>query len=545
MHLGRPLKSLVFMALLTLASSCSKSGDGNSTKPASPTPLAPGTVLRVHWAGKQKLGVSASAYSFMRLWEQPNGRTMQAQFMERLASAPWRLITNRPPAVTAPIPEVKAMIYDIINEETFLEIRRNGTDEQLAFAIRLDTSRAGPWSQHLASVISSLEGNFPSRQAAGWTSRGKSSGKQFDAQIVGPWLLFGIAKNANSLLQEIKGRIEKESAPFTITTNAHWLAVDADLRWVAEQTGLAPEPTADLPRVSLLMDGNGAYAETRGELVFANALGLKLEPWSFPKDQLQGAIASFSAVRGVGPWLPTTRAWSDLKLGAAPNQIFTWADARAPLQMHLAAPSENASEITKGLLENFAPRANAWLNEHALGSVAPWPNSSSVVWKDLPMIAPYLTATNSGWLIGGTSPSPLPDAKPLTVYQRPSLDELLTDIQSRTNLVAYHWEATGSRAESTHVLGQLLRAITRHPQMPANTPSSQWLESARDRLANSTTTVTLTKPNTLSFERRSTTGFTALELHAIADWMESPQFPRGFYSTLSPVGPPLQPAGKQ
>ena len=127
----------------------------------------------------------------------------------------------------------------------------------------------------------------------------------------------------------------------------------------------------------------------------------------------------------------------------------------------------------------------------------------------------------------------------------PSLNELLADIASRTNLVAYHWEATGSRAESTHVLGQLLRAITRHPQMPANTPSSQWLEAARSRLANSTTVVTLTKPNTLAFERRSTTGFTALELHLLADWMESPQFPRGFYSTLSPVGPPLQPVAKQ
>lgn len=545
MHLGRPLNSLIIIATVIFACGCSKNEPTGSSTSASPTPLASNSVLRVHWAGKQKLGISASAYTFMRLWEQPNGRMMQAQFIERLASAPWRLITNRPPVVSAPVPEVKAMIYDLINEETFLEVRKDGSDEQLVLAVRLDKERTGAWSSRLAMVLSSLEGHFLSKQATGWTGRGQSSGKQLDIQASGSWLLFGVASKTNPLFKELSDRITQQGAPFTITTNTHWLAIDADVRWAAELVGIPTQTDADMPRLTLVMDGDSAYTETRGELVFNHPLGLQLEPWSFPKEQIKGEVMSFSAVRGIGQRLSTMSLWNEYKLGAAPNQIFTWSDARAPLQMHLAAPTENAAGITRALLDNFAPRANAWLNDHALGSVVPWPDSSSVVWKDLPMIAPYLTATNSAWLMGGTSPTPLPEAKSLMVYQRPSLNELMTSIGNRTNLVAFHWEATGGRAESTHILGQVLRAITRHPQMPANTPSSQWLESARNRLANSTTTVTLKNPNTLAFERRSTTGFTALELHLIADWMESPQFPRGFYSTLSPVGPPLQPAGKQ
>jgi hypothetical protein len=38
----------------------------------------------------------------------------------------------------------------------------------------------------------------------------------------------------------------------------------------------------------------------------------------------------------------------------------------------------------------------------------------------------------------------------------------------------------------------------------------------------------------LVFTRTSTVGFTALELHLLADWMESPQFPRGLHTLLAP-----------
>ena len=55
----------------------------------------------------------------------------------------------------------------------------------------------------------------------------------------------------------------------------------------------------------------------------------------------------------------------------------------------------------------------------------------------------------------------------------------------------------------------------------------------RLRLGNATTSLSLTASNQITLERRSTAGFTAAELHLLSDWLESPDFPRGLYSTRS------------
>jgi hypothetical protein len=53
-------------------------------------------------------------------------------------------------------------------------------------------------------------------------------------------------------------------------------------------------------------------------------------------------------------------------------------------------------------------------------------------------------------------------------------------------------------------------------------------------LDTSTTLVTQTGPAQLSFARQSTVGFTALELHLLGDWLESPDFPRGLHTFRAP-----------
>ncbi len=561
------------LSALFLAGGCSKTPASDlrspTSAPPSPTPLAPDTVLRIHWAGKQTLGVAASSYSFMRLWNLPEGRQLETQLLQKFSAAPWRVAANQPAAANNASAALRPMLYDVVNEECCLEIRGSAAQpEQTAFAIRLDDTRAKDWRKGLADVLGSTEGGYPTTRAHGWSLKSPRSQAVYEWQRAGGWVVFGRAQGTNALFQEVVDRIEREQVPFTVTTASHWLSVDADLSWLLSKanaagfTGQPPtRPSATLSpsdgerdgvrgisgRLSMVISGDGANTVTTGELVFAKPLALNLEPWNFPKSQVQGPVVGFSAVRGVGSWLTASKMWSDLKLGRAPNQIFTWADASTPLQMHLAAPGDSAKEIAKSLGDTFLTSGNAWLTEHGLGSIAPLPDAGGVIWKDLPMIAPFVGAKSDDLLVGGLVPNPQPQPgapAPVQIYPRPSLDEMLAEISSRTNLVAYEFETTGNRAESVHVLGQILRAITRHPQIPAGTPSAQWLQAARPRLGNCTTTVTLAAPDRLAFERKSTTGFAALELHLIADWMESPEFPRGFYSTLSPVGPALKPAGK-
>jgi len=67
----------------------------------------------------------------------------------------------------------------------------------------------------------------------------------------------------------------------------------------------------------------------------------------------------------------------------------------------------------------------------------------------------------------------------------------------------------------------------------------KWLRAIQPGLGGSTTIITCAGTNQLSFFRKSTVGFTRAELQLLADWLESPQFPNGLYSLLTP--PPAQP----
>src|SRR5262249_26764731 len=120
-----------------------------------------------------------------------------------------------------------------------------------------------------------------------------------------------------------------------------------------------------------------------------------------------------------------------------------------------------------------------------------------------------------------------------TVPGELSLDSAQSTI-SRTNLVFHNWEETGSRINQWLYMTQFVRFVLRKDQLPSDSVSVLWLKAAESKLGNSVTDITQTGPNQLSLTRRSDTGFTALELNLLADWLESPQFPRGLYSLLTP-----------
>ena len=78
----------------------------------------------------------------------------------------------------------------------------------------------------------------------------------------------------------------------------------------------------------------------------------------------------------------------------------------------------------------------------------------------------------------------------------------------------------------------MFRVIFHKPQLPP--AAALWLKNLEPMLGDSTTLVTQTGPEQLGFTRNSTVGLTALELHLLADWLESPQFPRGLHTFPAP-----------
>src|ERR1700722_19952317 len=68
---------------------CQKSE--SSARSKSPTPLAPDTIVRVHWVGKRQLGYEAGAFYLMQLWKLSASAQLEKQTIDELMTAPKRL----------------------------------------------------------------------------------------------------------------------------------------------------------------------------------------------------------------------------------------------------------------------------------------------------------------------------------------------------------------------------------------------------------------------------------------------------------------------
>jgi hypothetical protein len=109
---------------------------------------------------------------------------------------------------------------------------------------------------------------------------------------------------------------------------------------------------------------------------------------------------------------------------------------------------------------------------------------------------------------------------------------LLRTVLGDTNLVAYDWELTGPRLHEWLNFGQLVRFALHLAQVPPKSVTLAWLNAIEPKLQGCVTAVTRTGPAQLSLVRRSELGFSAAELDLLADWLESPQFPRGLNTFL-------------
>src|SRR4029077_12842521 len=104
---------------------------------------------------------------------------------------------------------------------------------------------------------------------------------------------------------------------------------------------------------------------------------------------------------------------------------------------------------------------------------------------------------------------------------------------SQTNVIFYEREITGGRVPSWLFLGQALRIIFWKAQLPPDSLEAKWFTNTPPRLGNLLTIVAKTGPNQLTLNRSSSMGLNAIELHLMADWIGSANFPRGIHTTVA------------
>jgi hypothetical protein len=243
---------------------------------------------------------------------------------------------------------------------------------------------------------------------------------------------------------------------------------------------------------------------------------------------MDGPLVNFTAIRGFKSSLSTLKAWNALQIGPPPNQLFLWSLMGRGWNSYGATPLLNASNEVYKLTDLVLQKGGPWFATNDLAKFVRSDKFNGLEWRGNPWMWPSvqsLTLASGNFAFGGLFLNQPTDPPPVGYF-----DTVLAD----TNLLYYDLEQTGPRVPQWLYVGQFARYVSRMPQMPYKAPSLEWLRVAGPRMGPTVTRIKKTGEATLSLDRVSTVGFTAVELHLLADWLESPQFPVGLHTFLAP-----------
>ena len=480
----------------------------------------------------------------MTIWNLPESGRLETQTLDKLALwlagyhpalSNYQEITNYSTPVTnnATASTLRPLVQDLLQEEWLLEIHQpTNQPAELALAIRLDDQRTAAW-QAAQSTLRDALGTLRHTPCA------------LTLTNSGSWTLLDLTESpgTDSQISTFNAQLAATGNPFPTSPTNHWLEADVDL---LKLSGVWPflasfnhQLSTNWPTINFQVLGDGENVRTHAELEFPQPLNFDLDPWNIPTNLIHDPLIGFTAIRGIRPLLKSFKAWNDLQLGTTPNQAFFWALAGMPALEYGAAPLVDPSNVVHKAADRISQAANPWLAANGMGNLARATNFTGLVWKGAPFIEPELRSVvdkSGGFMVAGLIPA--------GGTNRPPPPELFQSVLSRTNLVFYDWELTAPRLEQWLYLGQLFRLIAHKAQLPPLSTGLQMLKAARPRFGNCVTVTTATDPNHLSLVRRSSLGFNAIELHLLADWLESPEFPRGLHTLLAPSpSPPSQRPG--
>jgi hypothetical protein len=518
MYFRLAIPTLLASLLLLSGIGCQKS---KSRSLASPTVLSSDTVASVHWLGKRRLGYEATAFYFMRIWNLSQTAALERQTLVKLATTSDQWLPGGTNLDTDARSRLWWLLNDMIQEECYLQIRQptNGSSETV-FAIRLNEAQADQWLTNLPVVLEPLTGAHAvtNPEQHGWSL--KTADNFIELARVGDWTVIGVGPQNNLFSGEITTHIRRDGVPFISAGTNLWLEANLDLPRVAKIFSFSPGNISAFDHLNLTVSGDGGNVVTRAKLTFSKPFSAPLESWHLPVDLMREPLAGFTAVRGLQSWFAAWPLWQDAQVGAPPDQLFLWSLSGSPYQVYLAVPLPGAE--VSALTDHLLQKGNPWLAANGYISFDRASDSNGVTWGNLPDIKPFIKSAGIGsdnWLFAGL----LPDTNNAAT---PPPAGMIQDVLHRTNLVYYDWEVTGPRLQPDLQLAQTARQLAHQPQLPLDSTSLTWLGMLIPRLGTSATIISRTGPAELTFYRRSTLGLTATELHLLAGWLESPQFPR-------------------
>ncbi len=506
-------------------------------KSETPTPNSqlPTSALKFHWLGKERLATDLSATNFMAIWNLPESARLEAQTLDKLATAPWRLGQTNGAVSNAPTALLRPLLDDLVQAESYLELAGNPNQPgELVFAIRLSAARAALWETNLPQVLHSLSAGGASRDAV-------ASPKTFNLQLStlnsqlsvsrsGDWTILSARLSTNSpqsatLLASFRSRIAATQTPFPPRATNYLVEAEIDWSRLNPALGLDLKSFLGATAARLIVFGDGETLRLRGWADFPKSFAPSLPAWNVPTNVIQAPLIGFSALRGAAPWLEASAAWQASALGAAPDQIFFWSQKSAPWLHFFAARSPAPERQFLALKDYILDTVNPALAPNRTGDFAWLTNEARVVWKGVPFCSPAFELRGD-LIIGGFVTLP--------PGRRPMPGEFLQQLHHGTNLLYYDWELTGEQLSSWTQISQLMRMAFSRAQLSIKDAGLPWLNTVSTNLAHSVTTVSVENDHRLSFARAATLGLNSTELQLFVDWLDSPDFPLGLHTFNAP-----------
>ena len=480
------------------------------------SPPAPDLIARVHFAGAEQISADTNAVAFTNLWCSPEAQALRGQTLNKLSRAPYDWLKQKiPSGANDGTGQLRPLLDDLLGAEWFLQIRdaTNGSPE-FALAIRLNAGRAQLWQTNFGNVLEAWTVMSVEKIRNGWELKKHRPPNLIRFVRVGDWVVFGWGQDKLPLNDELVRRVLAEKRPAPAEKN-NWLS--ADLDWPRLARWFPSLSAVDLPETRWQAVGLDGNLHLEGRLIFPQPLALTLEKWRMPANTIHQPFISFTAARGIAPWLEKQNWAQPYEISPVPNQGFIWALALMPLQTFAAVPVPDGKKALNELEQKLSASTN-W-QSHFMMPLTMEMTNNRISWVGLPFIVPSLEAlheSSGDFLFAGVFPNS-PKSKPLP----PELSMRL----AQSNLVYYHWEITADRLKQLPNLTQLALMVTRHRQLNAQSAAGRWLNRVGPTLGNTVTEVTQTAPNELSFTRQAPGGLTAVELIALANWLEAPDFP--------------------
>jgi hypothetical protein len=333
----------------------------------------------------------------------------------------------------------------------------------------------------------------------------------------------------DELVQQIKAAHRPVAAP-----TGYWLSINAN--WDRLSRYFPGLRALNLPATDVRLVGKGGNICWDGKLDFSQPLPA-YGNWKLPAGVLHPPLISFTAVRGIENWLQNQSWAHPYVFSPAPNELFTWAAPGMPFMVYGAAPAADGHRTLVELNDAISKSGRSPAGPVNPFAFAPHTqlNNNQITLQGVPFATPFIQAqhdSSGDFIVGGFFPS--------TQLAKPLPAEITARLAAK-NLVFYHWEITADRLKTLPQLAQLLLVLSQHRQLADGSLADKWLKQIGPTLGSSTTMGIQTGPNEVSFTRTAPGGLTAIELFALACWLEAPDFPGCDLKMPTPAFHPRQP----